>query len=59
MIRNIPNKITSVCIFSPRLLFFWPATITEPVFSQQDELKNILDESSFGKYDFLYLRMGK
>ena len=44
--------------FSPSS-FFLPATNTEPVFSQQDELKNILDESSFGKYDFLYLRMGK
>jgi hypothetical protein len=59
MIRNIPNKITSVCILSLFSWPFWPATNTEPVFSQQDELKNILDESSFGKYDFLYLRMGK
>lgn len=26
---------------------------------QQADLKKILDESSFGKYDFMYLRIGK
>lgn len=52
MIRNIPNKVTSVWFggFSPATL------VTDFIF--QDQLKLILDETSFGKYDFVYLRMG-
>lgn len=53
MIRNIPNKVTSVwfgCSFPLNL-------VTDFIF--QDQLKLILDETSFGKYDFVYLRMGK
>ena len=30
-----------------------------PNMIQQADLKKILDESSFGKYDFMYLRIGE
>lgn len=53
MLRNIPNKIDQVrnnlstknCKHISNLY--------------QGMLKSIIDETSYGKYDFMYLRIGK
>ena len=50
MLRNIPNKIDQVRLhglFSTLVL-----TVLEAM------LKDIVDETSRGKYDFMYLRIG-
>lgn len=51
MLRNIPNKVDLVS----HLLNDLGTTllINKPL------LKTIVDETSFGKYDFMYLRIGK
>lgn len=50
MLRNIPNKIDQV-VFAISL----DRTRT---YTAQALLKDIVNESSFGKYDFMYLRIG-
>ena len=51
MLRNIPNKIDQVNTVN-RL---W----TRPTYVVQAMLKEIVDETSAGKYDFMYLRIGE
>ena len=50
MLRNIPNKVDQVWNFSCRLCI-------KADFIHQKMLKEIVDESSHGKYDFMYLRI--
>ncbi len=50
MLRNIPNKIDQVCSQSSSC--FLMLTVFEAM------LKDIVDETSRGKYDFMYLRIG-
>ena len=50
MLRNIPNKMTSVC----HLYLSCCMKLTS-----QAVLQEILNETSFGKYDFTYLRIGR
>lgn len=54
MLRNIPNKIDQVRLRSVLLCQGIPADIRN-----QPMLKQIVDETSVGKYDFMYLRIGK
>lgn len=51
MLRNIPNKIDQVTSPDKELL----AKLTPP----KAMLKEIIDETSHGKYDFMYLRIGR
>lgn len=50
MLRNIPNKIDQVSRLRSSLFlrFTWCKAM----------LKDIIDETSLGKYDFMYLRIG-
>lgn len=50
MLRNIPNKIDQVS-HSCSLLFL-------KFMCYKAMLKDIVDETSLGKYDFMYLRIG-
>ena len=50
MLRNIPNKIDQVCFY--RSSHFLVLTVLKAM------LKDIVDETSHGKYDFMYLRIG-
>lgn len=51
MLRNIPNRIDQVCTEA--------CLSTLLCSSFQAMLKSILDQTSFGQYDFMYLRIGK
>lgn len=51
MLRNIPNKIDQVDSFNTMVV--WSTANT-----MQAMLKEIVDETSLGKYDFMYLRIG-
>ena len=51
MLRNIPNKIDQVC--SHDLLFILELMVPKAM------LKEIVDETSLAKYDFMYLRIGE
>lgn len=51
MLRNIPNKIDQVSHHSCSLLFL-------KFICCKAMLKDIVDETSLGKYDFMYLRIG-
>lgn len=53
MLRNIPNKIDQVG--SPDISLVWCSQIA----ICKAMLKDIVDETSLGKYDFMYLRIGK
>lgn len=54
MLRNIPNKVDLVsCYLSKRCKNYGANN------PNQKLLKEIIDETSFGKYDFMYLRIGK
>lgn len=50
MLRNIPNKIDQVS--HPCSLLFLKFMCYKAM------LKDIVDETSLGKYDFMYLRIG-
>ena len=50
MLRNIPNKIDQVSTFAPGIMT--DLRILKAM------LKDIVDETSHGKYDFMYLRIG-
>ncbi len=52
MLRNIPNKIDQVSE-----LVYQVASVMLTVHKAM--LKEIVDETSLGKYDFMYLRIGK
>jgi len=51
MLRNIPNKIDQVD--SSNSMATWSTAN-----SMEAMLKEIVDETSLGKYDFMYLRIG-
>ena len=51
MLRNIPNKIDQVRL---ELTLDFTKLLT----ASQAMLKDIVDETSHGKYDFMYLRIG-
>lgn len=51
MLRNIPNKIDQVRTVMLKFAYL--------AYKDQAMLKEIVDESSFGKYDFMYLRIGE
>lgn len=53
MLRNIPNKVDLVSGDSG--LYMWMLALL----TIQSLLKNIVDETSFGRYDFMYLRIGE
>jgi hypothetical protein len=53
MLRNIPNKIDQVKSHEQLLLLFQDFDWTQAM------LKEIIDDSSRGKYDFMYLRIGR
>lgn len=51
MLRNIPNKVDQV---QTQLLL-----CIHEYWMEQPMLKEIIDETSYGKYDFMYLRIGR
>ena len=54
MLRNIPNKMDQVRIsYSANMLRLADSTC------HQATLKDIVDETNRGEYDFMYLRIGK
>jgi hypothetical protein len=50
MLRNIPNKVD--------LVSHQFHDLRATMLTNQPLLKTIVDETSFGKYDFMYLRIG-
>lgn len=53
MLRNVPFTMTWVTSAPPFFIFVVAND------SKKAELKNVLDQTSHGRFDFLYLRMGK
>lgn len=53
MLRNIPNKVDQVCSILARFLYLIWLTG-----NLQQTLKEYIDETSKGLYNFLYLRIG-
>lgn len=53
MLRNIPNKIDQVWLITCPI-----KTLSIPPDRVKTMLKTIVDETSRGKYDFMYLRIG-
>ena len=53
MLRNIPNKMDQVRVgYSPNMLRLVDTY-------RQATLKDIVDETNRGEYDFMYLRIGE